>query len=93
VQVQAVNADETTTAAGSPASFTTRPPGASVLVDDFDGYASDAALQTAGFRNVGEDPIAATLSNVAVGLGSSMVLTYAPGTNDYAGVTHTIAQT
>lgn len=92
VQVQAVNADGTTTATGSPASFTTRPPVAGVLVDDFDGYASDAALQTAYSRNVGGDPITPTLSSVADGFGSSMLLTYALGTNGYAGVTHTIAQ-
>lgn len=92
VKVQAVNADGTTTATGSPASFTTRPPVAGVLVDDFDGYASDAALQTAYFRNGGGDPIAPTLSTMADGFGSSMLLTYALGTNGYAGVTHSIAQ-
>ncbi|WP_291797054.1 carbohydrate binding domain-containing protein [Cellulomonas sp.] len=92
VQVQAVNADGTTTATGPPASFTTRSPVAGVLVDDFDGYASDAALQTAYVRNVGGDPIASTLSGVADGFGSSMLLTYALGSNGYAGVTHAIAQ-
>ena len=90
VQVQAVNADGTTTATGSPASFTTRSPVAGVLVDDFDGYASDAALLKAYFRN--GDPITPTLGSVADGFGSSMLLTYALGTNGYAGVIHTIAQ-
>lgn len=92
VQVQAVNADGTTTASGSPASFTTRPPVAGVLVEDFDGYASDAALQAAYIRNGGGDPITPTLSSVADGFGSSMLLTYTLGANGYAGLTRTIEQ-
>ena len=92
VQVQAVNAEGTTTATGSPASFTTRSPVAGVLVDEFDGYASDAALQTAYVRNGGGDPVTPTLSSVADGFGSSMLLTYTLGTNGYAGLTRTIAQ-
>ena len=92
VQVQAVNAEGTTTATASPASFTTRPPIAGVLVDEFDGYASDAALQTAYIRNGGGDSITPTLSNVADGFGSSMLLTYALGTNGYAGLTRAITQ-
>ena len=91
VQVQAINADGTTTAMSSPTSFTTRPPVVGVLVDDFDGYDSDAALQAAYTRNPGGDPIAPTLSGVA-DAGSSMLLTYALGTSGYAGLTHTIAQ-
>ncbi len=92
MRVQAVNADGATTATGSPSSFSTRPPVNGVLVDDFDGYASDAALATAYARNAGGDPITPTLSSVADGSGSSMLLTYALGTNGYAGVSHPIVQ-
>lgn len=92
VQVQAVNADGTTTATGSPTSFTTRPPVVGVLVEDYDGYASDAALQAAYIRNGGGDPITPTLSSVADGFGSSMLLTYTLGSKGYAGLTRTIEQ-
>ena len=92
VRVQAVNADGARTATGSPTSFLTRSPVNGALVDDFDGYASDAALQTAYARNTGGDPITPTLSSVADGSGLSMLLTYALGTKGYAGVSHGIAQ-
>ena len=87
VRVTAVNGIGTTAAS---VSFTTRTAPAGVLVDDFDTYPDDAALQAAWKPNTGGDPITATLGPAGVGTGHSMVLDYTAGPNGYNGVIHTL---
>ncbi|HEX2858107.1 MAG TPA: carbohydrate binding domain-containing protein [Propionibacteriaceae bacterium] len=87
VRVTAVNGIGTTSAS---ANFTTRTAPAGVLVDDFDTYPDDAALQAAWKPNSGGDPITATLGPAGVGTGHSLVLDYTAGPNGYNGVIHNL---
>jgi mannan endo-1,4-beta-mannosidase len=76
---------------GSPVSFTTRAvPAEGYVVDNFEGYASDADLQTAYQRNTGGDPITPTLTAGADG-GQAMALDYQLQSSYYAGVMHSYA--
>jgi hypothetical protein len=86
VRVRAVNGVGATAVSGTPVTFTTRPATSGVLVDDFDTYADDEALQAAWTANSGGDPITPTLGDPGEGAGHSMVLTFGTGANGYAGV-------
>lgn len=83
-----------TNAAGSTstpvASFTTRAlPTAPTTIDDYEGYADDAALSAAYVRNTGGDVITPTLVTSPTGAGRAMRLDVTAGTAGYAGVTRT----
>jgi mannan endo-1,4-beta-mannosidase len=93
VRVTAVNGVGTTAVTGDPVSFTTRAATPGVLVDDFDTYADDAALQAAWVRNSGGDPITPTLGEPGEGSGHSMVLGFGTGPSGYAGVIRTLPST
>ena len=86
VQVTAVNGAGRTPVSGSPVSFTTRAAVPGVLVDDFDSYADNAALQAAWTANPGGDPITPTLGDPGDGAGHSMLLSFGTGSNGYCGV-------
>ena len=91
LRVTAVNGVGATAITGSPISFTTRAATPGVLVDDFDTYADDAALQAAWTANSGGDPITPTLGDPGEGSGHSMVLSFGTGPNGYSGVIHNLA--
>ncbi|WP_327009925.1 hypothetical protein OHA72_23435 [Dactylosporangium sp. NBC_01737] len=85
-RVSATNAHGTTHSAT--ATFTTRAlPTAPVTIDDFDGYADQAALAAAYPRNPGGDPITPTLHTAAGG--RAMRLDFTLAAAGYAGVSRT----
>ena len=90
VQVTAVNGAGRTTVVGSPVSFTTRAAVPGVLVDDFDTYPDNSALQAAWTANPGGDPITPTLGDPGDGSGHSMLLSFGTGANGYCGVIHSL---
>ncbi|PRX16549.1 carbohydrate binding protein with CBM11 domain [Actinoplanes italicus] len=86
--VRAVNAAGSTTT--PVAAFTTRAvPAAPVTIDDFEGYADDAALTAAYVRNTGGDPVTSTLVPALSGDGRAMALDVIAGSSGYAGVSRT----
>ncbi|MFI7601412.1 cellulase family glycosylhydrolase [Actinoplanes sp. NPDC049681] len=85
-----------TNAAGSTATpvatFTTRAlPTAPATIDDFEGYATSAALAEAYVRNPGGDAVTPSLVASPSGTGHAMQLDVTPGAAGYAGVTRTFS--
>ncbi|WP_371484044.1 carbohydrate binding domain-containing protein [Kitasatospora sp. NBC_00315] len=82
-RVTAVNGAGSTIADGAPAAFTT----ADLTVEDFEGYASDAALTSAYPRNTGGGAVTTSLDAAhADGPGHSLRAAYDHGAPGYAGI-------
>ncbi|MEV4116753.1 hypothetical protein [Nonomuraea sp. NPDC049695] len=75
--------------AAAPTSFTTASQFPGVTVEDFDGYASDAALSAAYIRHTGGDAVTASLgTGSAAESGKSLQIGYTLGTNGWIGLQH-----
>ncbi|MFJ2520172.1 cellulase family glycosylhydrolase [Cellulosimicrobium cellulans] len=87
--VEAVNGAGSTGMTGGPRSFATDAlPTEPLVVEDYEGFADDAALTAAHRANTGGDPITSTLVPGADG-GQAMRLATTLASSGYAGVTRT----